>query len=70
MKILIERHGMPPIEVEGGVRIRILCGKDYYELREQGGLLVRLEEHNGGLAMDLAMFPQGGNSVRLKGGLR
>jgi hypothetical protein len=33
-------------------------------------LLVRLEEHDNGLALNLAMFPTGGNGVRLKGGLR
>lgn len=53
-----------------GDRVRVMLGKDHFEMREQDGLLVRLEEHDGGLAMDLAMFPNGGNAVRLKGGLR
>ncbi len=65
-----------PIEIEAG-RVRIMIGPDHYEMREQVGhgrdgscLLVRLEEHDGALAGDLAVFPNGGNSVRLKGGLR
>ena len=58
-----------PIEVVAR-RVRVMIGADHYELREQDGLLVRLEEHDGGLAGDLAVFPTGGNSVRLKGGLR
>ena len=33
-------------------------------------LLVRIEEHHGGLAMDLAMFPADANGVRLKGVLQ
>lgn len=69
MKLVIERNGEPPIEVEG-VRVRIMTGQDQFEIREQGGLYVRLEEHDGGLALDLAVFPNGGNAVRLKGGLR
>ena len=76
MKLLIHRPGQPPLEVEGD-RVSITCGRDNYELREQQGhgrdgscLLVRLEEHDGSLALDLAVFPNGGNSVRLKGGLR
>ncbi len=69
MKLLVEREGKPPIEIEG-VRVRVMCGRDHFEMREQGGLLVRIEEHDGGLAMDLAVFPQGANAVRLKGGLR
>lgn len=69
MKIVIERKGEPPVEIEGA-RIRVTCGQDHFELREQDGLFVRIEEHAGTLAMDLAVFPQGGNSVRLKGGLR
>ena len=69
MKLVIYRHGEPPIEMEGD-RVRVMLGKDHFEMREQDGLLVRLEEHDGGLAMDLAMFPNGGNAVRLKGGLR
>jgi hypothetical protein len=54
-----------------------MCGDDHFEMREagsqrgeRGGLLVRLEEHDGGLALDLAVFPMGGNAVRMKGGLR
>lgn len=69
MKIVVERSGEPPVEIEG-VRVRVMCGRDHFEMREQGGLLVRLEEHDGGLAMDLAVFPQGANAVRMKGGLR
>lgn len=69
MKLVIYQHGGAPIEIEAD-RVRVMCGQDHFEMREQGGLLVRLEEHDGGLAMDLAMFPNGGNAVRLKGGLR
>jgi hypothetical protein len=47
-----------------------LVGRDHFEMREQDGLLVRIEEHDGGLAMHLALFPAGANSVRLKGGVR
>ena len=76
MKLMIYRANEPPLEIEGE-RIRIACGRDNYEMREQQGhgrdgsyLLVRIEEHDGSLALDLAVFPNGGNSVRLKGGLR
>lgn len=69
MKLIIEREGAPPVEIEG-VRVRVLCGNDHFEMRDQGGLLVRIEEHDGGLATDLAVFPMGGNAIRLKGGLR
>jgi hypothetical protein len=69
MKLLIHRHDAAPLEVEGD-RVRILVGRDHFEMREQDGLLVRIEEHDGGLAMHLALFPAGANSVRLKGGLR
>lgn len=69
MKLVIYRHGEPPIEVEAD-RVRVMCGLDHFEMRDQGGLIVRLEEHDGGLASDLAVFPGGGNTVRLKGGLR
>ena len=76
MKLVIYRHGDAPIEIEAE-RVRVMCGQDHFEMREQHGhgrdgscLLVRLEEHDGGLAMDLAVFPNGGNAVRLKGGLR
>jgi hypothetical protein len=76
MKLVIYQHGGPPIEIEAD-RVRVMCGQDHFEMREQQGhgrdgssLLVRIEEHGGGLAGDLAMFPNGGNAVRLKGGLR
>lgn len=69
MKIVIYKLDGPPIEIEG-TRVRVMCGLDHFEMREQEGLLVRLEEHDGGLAMDLALFPAGANGVRLKGGLR
>lgn len=76
MKLIIERIGEPPVEIEGA-RVRVLCGKDHFEMREQPGhgrdgssLLIRLEEHDGGLATDLAVFPYGANALRLKGGLR
>ena len=75
MKLMIYRHGDAPIEIEAE-RVRVMCGLDHFEMRtqvEHGGaqrLLVRLEEHDGGLAMDLAVFPTGANGVRLKGGLR
>lgn len=75
MKLVIYKFDGPPVEIEAH-RIRVMCGQDHFELREQvahGGaqsLLVRLEEHDGGLAMDLAVFPTGANGIRLKGGLR
>lgn len=76
MKLVIYQHGDRPIEIEAD-RVRVMTGQDHFEMREVIGhgkdgscLLVRLEEHDGGLAMDLAMFPNGGNAVRLKGGLR
>lgn len=69
MKIVIQRKGAPPIEIDDADRIRIFVGPDHFELREAAGLLVRLEEHDKHLAIDLAMFPQGANAVRLKGGL-
>lgn len=69
MKIIIYKLDGPPIEIEGH-RVRVMCGLDHFEMREQEGLLVRLEEHDGGLAMDLALFPSGANGVRLKGGMR
>lgn len=69
MKLVIYQSGSPPIEIETD-RVGVLCGHDHIELREQDGLIVRLEEHDGRLAMDLAVFPIGGNSVLLKGGLR
>lgn len=76
MKLVIYKPDGPPIEIEAH-RVRVMCGRDHYEMREQQGhgrdgssLLVRLEEHDGGLSMDLAVFPNGGNAVRLKGGLR
>jgi hypothetical protein len=70
VKIVIYRKGASPIEMEGADRVRVMCGKDHFELREQGGLLVRLEEHDGTLTIDLALFPAGANAVRLKSGLR
>lgn len=69
MKLVIYQSGQRPIEVEAE-RVRVMCGQDHFEMREQEGLLVRLEEHDGGLAMHIALFPHGGNGVRLKGGLR
>lgn len=68
MRIVIYKLDGPPVEIEAH-RVRVMCGQDHFEMREQNGLLVRLEEHNGGLAMDLALFPAGANGVRLKGGL-
>jgi len=67
VKLVVYREGEPPIEIEAS-RLRVLCGRDHFEMREKGGLLIRLEEHDGELAMDLAVFPNGGNAVRLKGG--
>lgn len=76
MKLVIYQHGDKPIEIDAD-RVRVMCGQDHFEMREQtahgrdgSSLLVRLEEHDGGLALDLAVFPNGGNAVRLKGGLR
>lgn len=69
MKLVIYKLDGPPIEIEAH-RVRVLCGKDHFEMRELAGLLVRLEEHDGGLALDLALFPTSANSVLLKGGLR
>jgi len=69
VKIMIYKLDGPPIEIEGH-RVRVMCGLDHFEMREQEGLLVRLEEHDGNRAVDLALFPAGANGVRLKGGLR
>lgn len=69
MKLVIYQHGSRPIEIEAD-RVRVLCGDDHFEMRAQEGLLVRIEEHDGGLALNLAVFPIGGNAIRLKGGLR
>ena len=69
MKLVIYKLDGPPIEIDAH-RVRVMCGLDHFEMREQEGLLVRLEEHDGGLAMDLALFPAGANGVRLKGGFR
>lgn len=71
MKLVVYQHGKEPIEIDAD-RVRVMCGPDHFEMRAHGesGLLVRLEEHDGGLAGDLAMFPAEGNGVRLKGGLR
>ena len=68
MKLVIYQHGAPVTNEADCVRV--MCGQDHFEMREQSGLLVRIEEHDGGLAMDLAVFPNGGNAVRLKGGLQ
>ena len=69
MKLVIYKLDGPPVEIEAQ-RVRVMCGQDHFEMREQEGLLVRIEEHDGELAMDLAVFPTGSNGVRLKGGLR
>lgn len=70
MKIVIYRSDGPPVEVEGE-RVRVRRGPDHFELREQqDSLLVRIEEHDGGLALDLTVFPTSANGIRLKGGLR
>ena len=76
MKLVIYQEGGPPVEIEAQ-RFRVMCDSDHYEMREQtshgrdgSSLLVRIEEHDNGLAMDLAVFPYGANAVRLKGGLR
>lgn len=70
MKLVIYRSAGPPIEIEGE-RVRVLRGLDHFELREQqDSLLVRLEEHDGGLALDLAVLPSSTNGIRLRGGLR
>ena len=75
MKLVIYKPDSPPIEIEVARvdRVSVMCGRDHFELREQvehGGdqsLIVRLEEHDGKLGMDLALFPNSANSVRLKG---
>lgn len=77
MRLVIYRHGDDhPFEIETD-RVHVMCGQDHFEMREQVGhgrdgscLLVRLEEHDDGLARDLAVFPNSANAVRLKGGLR
>lgn len=76
MKLVIYQEGGSPVEIDAH-RFRVMCGSDHYEMREQtahgrdgSSLLVRIEEHDNGLAMDLAVFPYGANAVRLKGGLR
>ena len=75
MKLLVYQLDGSPIEIEAH-HVRVMCGQDHFEMRtqvEHGGaqsLLIQLEEHDGGLAMDLAVFPTSANGVRLKGGLR
>lgn len=68
MKLIVYRPDGPPIEIESD-RINIVHGVDRFEIRPSDNtLLVRIEEHQGGLAMDLAIFPNGGNSMRIRGG--
>lgn len=77
MKLVIYRADGPPLEVEAE-RFDLMCGQDHFGVRQQLGhggesaLLIRLETHAGILSTDLAVvvFPNGGNSIRLKGGLR
>lgn len=71
LSLVVHRAGEPPMSVSGE-RVYIACGLDLFEIRPhgEGGIAVRIEEHADRLALDLAMFPVGGNSVRLKGGLR
>lgn len=69
MKLVVYRSGDAPIEIEAD-RLRVICGQDHFEMREQDGLLIRIEEHDGALAMHLALLPSASNGVRLKGGLR
>lgn len=72
MKVTIYRPDGPPIEMTTN-RMRVRCDSgEHFEMREssEGGMLVRIEELNDSLTLDLAMFPNGGNGVRLKGGLR
>jgi hypothetical protein len=86
LKLVIYFPGKAPLEIDAE-RVRVYTQADHFELREagsggalqQGGLLVRLEEHQRRgpdgeietwrLAMNLAVFPNGANGVRLKGGL-
>jgi len=70
MRILFRRPNGEVVEVVCD-RFRLVCGKDRFELREEGeGLSVRLEEHDEKLGTDLAVFPVTGNGVRLTGGAR
>lgn len=70
MKLVIHQSDGPPVTIESD-RVYLTRGLDHFRLCEQeNSLLVRLEEHDGGLALDLAVFPAAGNGVRLKGGLR
>jgi hypothetical protein len=70
VKLVIHRSDAPPLTIESD-RVFVTRGLDHFRLTEQEeGLLVRLEEHDNGLALNLAVFPTGGNGVRLKGGLR
>jgi hypothetical protein len=71
MKLILVFSDKPPIEVDKVERIKLRHGKDEYEVRPSNdSLLVRIEAHGDGLAMDLAVFPIGGNGIRVKGGLR
>lgn len=67
MKFILYQSGKMPIEVEAE-RARVSVGNDDFEFREQDGLLIRLEEHRGVIAMDLAVLPKATNTITLKGG--
>ncbi len=74
MKLIIHQSGGRPIEINTD-RVRVMCGQDHFVMREQlerdgSSLLVQLEEHDGTLAIGLALFPSAANVVRLKGTTR
>jgi hypothetical protein len=73
MALVIHHPGKRSTVIDEGDRIRIvLPSGERFELRESphGGLCVTLEEHEGELALTMAVLPQTGNRISLKGGLR
>lgn len=72
LKLVIRHADKPPTVINDGQFVQIVCGEDVFGIwpHGDGGILVRIEEHADRLASHLAVFPEGGNSVRLKGGLR
>ena len=67
MKLVIYQSGKPP-QVMTCERLRVEVKDDHFEMREQDGLLIRVEEHKGTIAMGLTVHPGAANVVRLKGG--
>lgn len=67
MKLKINLPNATPIEIESH-SFEIEIGPDKFSLREKhGALLVRLEETDSALAVDLCVLPDTSNGVRLRG---